>query len=469
MQNTKKYNVEEKRKERNLQKKRNQLARSGVPGVTTAFLVFIYSYINFDQAFQVNVWIIFQIIDWGFYPLLSIDEKKTTAADLPEEVVRKEILTRLPIKSVVCFKSVSKSWFSLFSDPQFVKEHATKNPNDYDCLIVQKNISIFILSRYKETFFFCYGHYFLIGSINGLVCISNGKKLSLWNPAIHQSKESTVPVPPHRYCVSDYIGFGFDPASNNYKVVVLSVDKRSATIYCSNSDSWIDIYVPDNVFPKDKAYYSNKPPIIVKNCPYWTLVRYTHNRHPCNSMLGVMVFTSVSLIAVKFNVASNEFNLLPQLDIDTSVDAVRSFHYEFVDMEDCLTLIIYLGSSSKCMVDIYSLHGEDGSWFWSKMYDVGPCNFQARKMFVSPTQGFKYGGEFVFHEDGMFSCYDHKTLTTKRLLGTRFTYSPVFRCFRYMPGLVFLEGMKSVHLMTQNRTPGCCSRTPGRLINSLRD
>ncbi|XP_074336400.1 putative F-box protein At4g21240 [Apium graveolens] len=281
----------------------------------------------------------------------NLKKKKTTATDLPEQVVRKEILTRLLIKSVVCFKSVSKSWLSLFSDPQFVKEHAAKNPNDYDFLIVQKNISIFILSRYKKTFFLCYDTYFLIGSINGLVCISNGKKLSLWNPAIHQSKESTVPVPPHRYRVWDYIGFGFDPA----------------TIYFSNSDSWIDIYVPDNVFPKHKAYYSNNPPII-------------------------------------FNVASNEFNLLPQLDIDTSVDAVRSFHYEFVDMEDCLIVIIYLGRSSKCMVDIYSLDGEDGSWFWSKMYDMGPCNFYTRKMFVSPIQGFKYGGEFVFQEDGMFFC-----------------------------------------------------------------
>lgn len=398
----------------------------------------------------------------------KLKTKKTTAADLPEEVVRKEILMRLPIKSVVCFKSVSKSWLSLFSDPQFVKEHysAAQNLNDYDCLIAQKNTRIFILSRYKETFLLRSDNYFLIGSINGLVCISNGKKLSLWNPAIHQSKEFTLP--PHRYSVSDNIGFGFDTVSNDYKVVVLSVDKRSATIYCSNSDSWIDICVPDNVFPKHKGYHSNSPAIIVKNCPYWTLARYTLNRHPCDRML--MVFTAVSLIAVKFNAASNEFNLLPELYIDISAHGVLcAFRFQFVDMKDCLTLIMYLGNSSNCMVDIYSLDGEDGCCVWSKMYNVGPFNFRSRNMYVSPTQGFKYGGEFVFHEDGMFSCYDHKTLTTKRLVGTRSTNSPILRCFRYMPSLVFLEGMKSVHLITQTRTLGLCSRTPRRLINSLRD
>ncbi|KAL8110243.1 putative F-box protein At1g47790 [Apium graveolens] len=156
--------------------------------------------------------------------------KKPAAAELPEEVVLREILTRLPIKSVGRFKCVSKSWLSLISDPQFVKQHlnlsTTQNPDDYDCLIVQKNDKIVILSRYKETSaLLSVSRFGLIGSVRGLVCLSYGNNFSLWNPAIHQSKEFSIP--PRRPRHSWYpIGFGFDPISDNYKVVVLSPDLK---------------------------------------------------------------------------------------------------------------------------------------------------------------------------------------------------------------------------------------------------
>lgn len=398
----------------------------------------------------------------------KLKKKKTTAADLPGEVIQNEILTRLPIKSVARFKSVSKSWLSLFSDPQFVKEHnsAAQNPNDYDCLVAQKSSRIFILSRYKETFILPSDNYKLIGSINGLVCLSNGRKFSLWNPAIYQSKEFTHSS--GHYCVLDHIGFGFDRVSNDYKIVVLSMKKRSAIVYCSKSDSWIDIRVPDNVFPKNRAYNSNRLAVIAKDCPYWALSRYTSDRHSGNSMRTVL--TAVYFSVVKFNAGSNEFKLLPELYIDISAYGASSeFHFQFVDMKDCLTLIMCLGKSSNCMVDIYSLDGEDERCGWIKMYNVGPLDFRTRNMYVSPVQGFKYGDEMVFHEYGMFFCYDHKTLKIKRLVGTSSSESSLLRCFRYVPSLVFLEGMKSVHLITQSRTHGLCYRTPRRLINSLRN
>ncbi|XP_063941992.1 putative F-box protein At1g47765 [Daucus carota subsp. sativus] len=377
----------------------------------------------------------------------KLRKRKTTAADLPEEVIQNEILTRLPIKSVVRFKSVSKSWLSLFSDPLFVKEHhrAAQNPEDYDCLIAQKNTRIAILSRYKETFLLPLANSFLIGSINGLVCLRNGKKLLLWNPAIHQFKELTIP--PHKYSVLSNVGFGYNSASTDYKVVVLSVDKRSATLYCSSSNSWIDISVPDNVFPKDCNYQLTGPAIIAKDCPYWTFIRYSRFK----------VF-----IALKFDAGSNKFKLLPGLHIDG--DLSRSC-FEFVDMKDSLTLIMFQVKSS--MVGLYSLDEEDGCCVWSKMYNVGPLNFHP---LVSPTQGFKYGDELVFRYYGVFFCYDHETLTSKRLVGTSSTNIPPFvRCFRYMPSLVFLKGMKSAHSTTQTRRRGLCSRTPLRLLNSLRE
>lgn len=39
------------------------------------------------------------------------------------------ILTRLPLKSLLVFKSVSKQWLSMITDPQFVHRHFLQNPS----------------------------------------------------------------------------------------------------------------------------------------------------------------------------------------------------------------------------------------------------------------------------------------------------------------------------------------------------
>ncbi|XP_017239259.1 putative F-box protein At1g33530 [Daucus carota subsp. sativus] len=176
--------------------------------------------------------------------------KKTTAADLPEELIRREILTRLPVRSVLRFKSVSKSWLSLFSEPRFIKQHFTHSttqiPND-DCLVAIRKTKVIILCRYKEIVALDSAHILhLVGSVRGLVCLTGRNMLSLWNPATHQSKEILAPV---RYADRKYnIGFGFDHVSENFKLVILSKDLRFARVYYSNSDDWINISVPHNVF-----------------------------------------------------------------------------------------------------------------------------------------------------------------------------------------------------------------------------
>ncbi|KAI8561469.1 hypothetical protein RHMOL_Rhmol04G0342200 [Rhododendron molle] len=49
-------------------------------------------------------------------------ERWDLAPDLPHEVVY-DILSRLPVKPLCRFKSVSKSWLALITDPHFIKSH----------------------------------------------------------------------------------------------------------------------------------------------------------------------------------------------------------------------------------------------------------------------------------------------------------------------------------------------------------
>ncbi|BAT78413.1 hypothetical protein LR48_Vigan04g201500 [Vigna angularis] len=49
---------------------------------------------------------------------MKIDSPRSVYEDL-----MKEIQLKLPTKSVLCCKCLSKSWFSLISDPQFARRH----------------------------------------------------------------------------------------------------------------------------------------------------------------------------------------------------------------------------------------------------------------------------------------------------------------------------------------------------------
>ena len=156
-----------------------------------------------------------------------------------------------------------------------MKQHlirsATQNPNGHDYMIANTYYTIYMLSRYKETYLLSASNYQLIGSINDLVCPGNGRKLALWNPAIHQYKEFTLP-PSRDYNFRYSMGFSYDASNDNYKVVVLSADLKSASVYESRSDSWSDIIVPHNMLSKN-ALEKWTPTTIVKDWPYWTCSR----------------------------------------------------------------------------------------------------------------------------------------------------------------------------------------------------
>lgn len=377
--------------------------------------------------------------------------KRKTMNELPQRVIgddihtrlpMNEIFTRLPVKSLLRCKSVSKYWLSLISDPEFVKDYykscAIKNPNDFDCIVANKyNVGLVVISRNEETCILPPHRYEIFGSIYGLICLSNDdyssykdndKKFLLWNPAIHQFKESNFP--PGRIRVGssstkEVVGFGFDSVSNDYKVVVcrISLKNRSAFVYSSNSDKWSDLIIPDYVFPASNVQIPYLSNITVKDCPYWTTFPSCSPEEQF-----------VPLVPVKFDTRSNEFKLLPEFQCK------RGQNIKLVNMMDRPTLMEYEQDSQNLSVNIYSLNEEEGSGVWSKICIVErPIDHYRR--FRNLLQGFKCGDEIVFEEYGRFSYYDHNTDKISHIPGTISSY--VFCCFGYTPSLVFLKGMES--------------------------
>ncbi|KAK2404626.1 F-box/kelch-repeat protein [Trifolium repens] len=163
-----------------------------------------------------------------------------------------EILSRLPVKSLLQFRCVCKSWKSLISDPEFAKKHLSHSKtHSIHCISysrkqpqshVLKSYSLdssSVWTKITQTQFPSNGFVYFVGSWNGILCLAEvGLDLvlfRLWNPSIRKFKE----LPPIREPQINFrqpklmSGFGYDPISDNYKIVVVFGDFSN---YTANND-----------------------------------------------------------------------------------------------------------------------------------------------------------------------------------------------------------------------------------------
>ncbi|VFQ70156.1 unnamed protein product [Cuscuta campestris] len=145
-----------------------------------------------------------------------------------EELVLVEILTRLPVKSLGRFKSVSKKWLSLISDPHFVKSHLRRSlencPSARHRILISDPLHsvdfngnqvkgrISPPKSFEQPFE-------LAGSCNGLICLYIAREtFAAINPTTGETRE--LPKPTHIPTHANFFnGFGYDATTDDYKVV----------------------------------------------------------------------------------------------------------------------------------------------------------------------------------------------------------------------------------------------------------
>ena len=183
--------------------------------------------------------------------------------DLPYDVLLK-ILHGLPVKSLIRFRCLSKSFNSLItsqdffdSDLRFARSHPDSHP-DSNKLIVRyladtPGAERYILivedndnndsssSEQIQDFEFPlrsrWGNFDFVGSANGLFCLHLGNNFHLWNPCIRKFITLPDPTP-----FSWFLGFGFDSRNNDYKVVKIARNKyevaQPVEVYSVSERSW---------------------------------------------------------------------------------------------------------------------------------------------------------------------------------------------------------------------------------------
>lgn len=147
-----------------------------------------------------------------------------------------EILSRLPVKSLLRFRCVCKSWHTLISDSQLVRKHlrrAVRGVNANSCKLLISNSPLYSID-YEEledvNSFVAIRELHLpvplvldrmriVGSCNGLICLHENKgDFFLWNPCTRD----TLKLPGVTYFPSSpmFYGFGYDSTIEDYKVIV---------------------------------------------------------------------------------------------------------------------------------------------------------------------------------------------------------------------------------------------------------
>jgi F-box interacting protein len=260
-------------------------------------------------------------------------------ADVPSELFI-DILSRLPVQSLLRFRSISKSLRSFIDSHTFTK-HYLKNSLGIK-IILRHNYDLYQLDFSNLTThvkisiplninLFNPKIDLLGGSCNGPRCISNCvSEIAFWNPNIR--KHRVIPYLPIPRNESDFHlskcvhGFGFDQSSRDYKLVRLSffegiryiMFKTQVRLFSSKTNSWKAL--PNIPY----ALYSTQPVgVFVENSLHWVVTR--NRSQPC--------------LIVAFNLTQEVFNEVPLPEIQRA-DDVKGIQIDVSLLGECLCMTV---------------------------------------------------------------------------------------------------------------------------------
>ncbi|XP_059645948.1 F-box protein CPR1-like [Cornus florida] len=342
-------------------------------------------------------------------------------SDLPMEVTA-DILSRLPVKPLLRFRSVSKLWCSLIDSPVFIKSHLNRSIETND------NLSIILRDCYLYSIDFnsldraieldhplksnsCGTE--VLGSFHGLLCLSNSEEeIVLWNPSTRKHRKlpvAPIEFPPEFTFPQFFIyGLGYDSVSDDYKLVRIvqfyGIDHDSfdseVKVYSLKSNSWRRI--------QDFPYYllyKRVNAAVVNGALHWVVSRKPES-------------DTANLIAA-FDLGVEEYRLVPQPDY---LD--KDFHMNVGVLGGCLYVMCnYVGER----VDIWVMKEYGVKESWTKLFSVEQPSVVNLFDFVKPLAFSMNGEEILLDQDGVRLLWfdlKRKTLKNVRIQGVPSLFEP---------------------------------------------
>lgn len=201
----------------------------------------------------------------------------SSSSYLPREL-QVEILEKLPVKSLLRFKCVCKSWLATIEDPQFARnqlENSQRSENKRGEIIFVQNYSGGSYSFYSVDTSSCQvralqppfeipvQYYFArvfisrrdieVCTCDGLLLLSQINQVNrwtplidwgtliLWNPITNKFRELPFPPPNSQYYETSVHGFGYDSSTQSYKIVRINqrlMYQHEVQVFTVKTNSW---------------------------------------------------------------------------------------------------------------------------------------------------------------------------------------------------------------------------------------
>nr|WRO64597.1 MYB transcription factor protein [Rosa persica] len=337
---------------------------------------------------------------------------------IPEDIIM-DILSRLPVKSLIRFRCVSKCWRSIVSDPQLAKlqfqvtsEKKTQSQNR----LLPKLTGPF---EHRDRI----SHGEVRGSCNGLVCVATPRSVSplyIWNPSTGFSLKLPGFSNNETNCSQiSYCGFGYFPATDDYKVLVAaySWDNEAKTlevkIFSTRTGLWKMIELPS------------------KSCPsYLTSAAFLgeslHWLGESDFWLGPVIFA--------FDLVKEECREMPTLDQNHN-----TIYFQHVDScGGCLYGFSYGSYSAACddSDELWVMREYGVSNSWTKLFNL---EFSNQLESECPVFLFPFLATNTSTVVAKFACKDHKMEIVRIEHEDEPVVTDRLRRRYHMPGIIIYE------------------------------
>ncbi|KAE8674661.1 Detected protein of unknown function [Hibiscus syriacus] len=366
-----------------------------------------------------------------------------TRIELPDMLVL-EILSKLPVKSLIRFRCVCKPWSSSFETPHFITKHHQNNLKNnnlnlllkrchgdtrddihyFSQLSTEKDQNFRLKNNIHLPFFDNFVHAPLIqGPCNGILCLAErvvGHNFALWNPSTREFKilpKSTVQRPPGLLEFSSFycLGFGYDSHTDDFKVLrfvtyyfeenldegLMADWTRQVELYSLKSDSWKEISFT-GVYAFASTLFNN----YVNGFIYWKGVGVDHH-------------------ILSFDMVNEKFSTSPMPEFGGTLE---QYYLELLNFNELLGVIFYPREGTDKSFDLWVMNGS-----WTKQFSVESVLRVER-----PLEFWKNGELFLENSDQELVLFD-PSIQELRNLGIH-AYQETMHITAYVESLVPLNG-----------------------------
>ncbi|XP_071716278.1 F-box protein CPR1-like [Rutidosis leptorrhynchoides] len=332
---------------------------------------------------------------------------------LPTDVLAR-ILSRLPVRSLLRFRSVSKSFHALIDSPYLINLHLNHSAKSNSHLNLMfggdRSLSYLNLDSPTNTvtkidnpLYFAIFETVVLGACNGVLCLCTTEpdnEVAFWNPVVRKFKK--VRLSPAK-CIEGYgrgiciKGYGYDHVNDEYKVVRLvqyrdlfnEIVHSSLEVYGTKRDGWREV---EGGFPYHVCYRRNFN-VFCNGCLHWLVSKKPDRK------LGYMI--------VEFDLVTDELRLIVGPEFGDG-----NVRVSLGVLGGCLCVVC----NDPKMVDVWIMKGFGDKKTWIKLISSVDVKLVLDLDFLRPIVYSKSGREVLLEKNfERLYWYDLENKTVKRL------------------------------------------------------